>query len=177
MFIDIDVDVEYCYKNDMKNYKYRFQSHVKRIEYDDYFNSSIGPLHNDITYIKFGFEFNRSIKNLQNLHSLKSIIFGAMFNRSIDNLPQSITSIEFSCRFDRSLKPLPKFVRTLCFDHVHCEYIYNGVNIHITKFIHHGFYMSKQRNNCLNHQFSLKQLNMKSSKPAKIPYGCVYINE
>ena len=118
------------------------------IELGHDFDKSVDKLPNSVTSITFGYQFNQYVDNLPK--SVTSITFGREFNRPVDNLPNSVTSIAFGFCFVQSLQKLPKFVKTVCFNDVRKEYIYNNINVYITKFIHEG------KNKNLNNIFSLK---------------------
>ena len=62
-------------------------------------------LHNDVTYIIFGYSFNCEIKSC--LKNLKCVIFGYKFNKNIDNLPEGIEHIELGENYNQTINNLP----------------------------------------------------------------------
>ena len=103
---------------------------VRDIIFCDTFNQSVDTLISTISFIKFGYSFDRSVDMLpkllnlefghcfnQSVNMLPSVIdklyFGHYFNQSVDFLPESVKYLKFGNNFNKSVNMLPKNILTL----------------------------------------------------------------
>jgi hypothetical protein len=84
-----------------------FFPNITHISLPNNFNEDVGFLTEckNLTYIKFGNEFDHSIDNLlKNISlNLKEIVFGSFFNQYIDVIPISLERLQFGERYDKDL--------------------------------------------------------------------------
>uniref|UniRef100_A0A6C0CDC6 FNIP repeat-containing protein n=1 Tax=viral metagenome TaxID=1070528 RepID=A0A6C0CDC6_9ZZZZ len=85
---------------------------VIHIDFGERFNQSIdGLLPGSLTYLEFGFDFNKPIEYLP--QTITHLILGESFNQPINCIPNSVVHLKFGCEFNQFLDDLPLSIKYL----------------------------------------------------------------
>ncbi|AGF85008.1 repeat-containing protein [Moumouvirus goulette] len=133
----------------------------------DSFNKSLPKLNevncltNNLKFIKFGWNFNQSIKGCIP-NNVTHLIFGNRFNQDILGcIPESVIYLEFGTSFNKSVENcLPKNLKYLKFGFKFNQNIDNCIPD--VKYLEFGHYFNQRINNC--------SINKKYGLPSSLKY-------
>eukprot|EP01112_Ceratiomyxa_fruticulosa_P019417 TRINITY_DN634_c0_g4_i1.p1 TRINITY_DN634_c0_g4~~TRINITY_DN634_c0_g4_i1.p1 ORF type:complete len:235 (-),score=34.32 TRINITY_DN634_c0_g4_i1:8-655(-) len=79
---------------------------AKKLAFNRFFNDPVdNVLHDGITHIQFGREFNYCVDHLPS--SLTHLSFDSYFNQTVNRLPHSLIHLKFSIFFNQTIDELP----------------------------------------------------------------------
>ena len=89
----------------------KFPDTLTHVIFGDSFNQPIKHLPSSLNYLRFGNDFNNTIDYFP--ETLETLIFGARFNLHIDKFPEMLNEIEFGRNYDQPLDNIPKTLKYL----------------------------------------------------------------
>ena len=156
---------------------YIFTCNVTYIKYGFYFNKNVDNLPKSVEEISFGNNFNKHVNMLP--PKIKKLTFGNNFNKNIDLLPPILNTLSFGKDFSMSLNNLGKNVKILKLKY--CYDMFLNKLPQLTHIIFHGAptnppsqSLRKDIKNIKhkNLPYSLKHIELCFISIKKIPYGC-----